>query len=162
MQSTKKQHVQRPMLFNQSELDSRIETHLHHYHKLNSTLLLRAEHSFTFLALFQEAVLEGRSLVHDVHHPVLTHPFIVHMTKLPKETEQEIEDVKQRAEDEYRAEIEAFNKANEELLATQLYEAEKKKAEEVAQRKDEKMKEAARKEAAEYFASITPPEEDNK
>jgi len=67
---------------------------------------------------------------------------------------QEIEAIKLEVEEKYRNEIAEANARNEELLAQQLYEAEKRKLEEAERKKDEKLREQARKEAADYFASI--------
>jgi len=68
--------------------------------------------------------------------------------------EEEIEAIKLEVEEKYKAEIEAFNAEQESILAEQLYQAQVAKERKAAEEKEHKAREAAKKEAAEYFASI--------
>jgi len=80
--------------------------------------------------------------------------YAAYFNKPEKLQEEEIGALKLEVEEKYRNEIAEANAQNEELLAQQLYEAEKRKLEEAERKKDEKLREQARKEAADYFASI--------
>jgi len=67
---------------------------------------------------------------------------------------QEIEQLKAEVEEKYKSEIEAWNNEQESILAEQLYQAQVAKERKAAEEKEHKAREAAKKEAAEYFASI--------
>jgi len=150
-----KQHVGRPMTFNQADLDARIEKAVGQYigshaacHHVDKPILIR----------YTEKVIELASQGYTLHSSLPCHAapgnYSGYMLKPESLQVQEIEKLKAEVEEKYRNEIAEANARNEELLAQQLYEAEKRKQEEAERKKDEKLREQARKEAADYFASI--------
>ncbi|MCF6782930.1 hypothetical protein [Stutzerimonas stutzeri] len=150
-----KQHVKRPLTVNQTEIDARIEKVIGRYEgshascqAVDEPILLR------YTQKVIELVAAGYTLNENL--PCRSGPNIysAYFTKPESLQVQEIEKLKAEVEDKYRNEIAEVNTANEELLAQQLYEAEKRKQEEAERKKDEKLREQARKEAQEYFASI--------
>lgn len=152
---TTKQHVQQPRQFEQSELDARIEKAIERYKGSHAACQAVDE---PILIRYTEKVIElvaaGYSLNEKLPCRSGNHSYSAYFNKPEQLQEEEIEKLKAEVEEKYRNEIAEANARNEELLAQQLYEAEKRKLEEAERKKDEKLREQARKEAADYFASI--------
>lgn len=152
---TTKQHVQQPRILDQGELDARIEKAIDRYkgshaacHHVDEPILIR----------YTEKVIEliSQGYTFNTKLPCRSGPniYAAYFSKPAELQEEEIEAMKLEVEAKYKSEIEAFNAEQESILAEQLYQAQKKKEEEAERRKEEKLREQARKEAADYFASI--------
>lgn len=149
-----KQHVQQPRQLDQGELDARIEKAIERYkgshaacQQIDEPILLR----------YTQKVIELAEQGYTLHPSLPCNAaggFRSYMLKPESLQVQEIEKLKADVEEKYKAEIEAFNAEQESILAEQLYQAQKKKEEEAERKKEEKLREQARKEAADYFASI--------
>ncbi len=150
-----KQHVQQPMTFSPEVLAERQAKAIERYkgshaacHHVDEQILIR----------YTEKVIEliSQGYTFNTKLPCRSGPNIYagYFSKPESLQVQEIEAIKLEVEEKYRNEIAEANARNEELLAQQLYEAEKRKLEEAERKKDEKLREQARKEAADYFASI--------
>ncbi|WP_312341184.1 hypothetical protein [Stutzerimonas nitrititolerans] len=149
-----KQRVQQPMIFSPEVLAERQAKAIERYkgshaacHQIDEPILIR----------YTEKVLELAEQGYTLHPSLPCNAvggFRSYMLKPESLQAQEIEQLKAEVEAKYKSEIAEANARNEELLAQQLYEAEKRKQEEAERKKDEKLREQARKEAADYFASI--------
>ncbi len=152
---TTKQHVQQPRILDQADLDARIEKAIDRYKGSHAACQAVDE---PILIRYTEKVIElvaaGYSLNEKLPCRSGTHSYTAYFSKPAAMQEADIEALKLEVEEKYRNEIAEANARNEELLAQQLYEAEKRKLEEAERKKDEKLREQARKEAADYFASI--------
>ena len=152
---TTKQHVQQPRILDQGELDARIEKAIERYKGSHAACQAVDE---PILLLYTKKVIElladGYSLNEKLPCRSGNHSYSAYFNKPEQLQEEEIEALKLEVEEKYRNEIAEANARNEELLAQQLYEAEKRKLEEAERKKEEKLREQARKEAADYFASI--------
>lgn len=150
-----KQHVQQPRQLDKGELDARIEKAIERYKGSHASCQAVDE---PILIRYTEKVIELASQGYTLHPTLPCHAapgnYSGYMLKPESLQVQEIEKLKAEVEEKYRNEIAEANARNEELLAQQLYEAEKRKLEEAERKKDEKLREQARKEAADYFASI--------
>ena len=153
---TTKQHVQQPMVFSPEVLAERQAKAIERYkgshaacQQVDEPILIR------YTEKVIELVAAGYSLNEKLPCRSGTHSYSAYFNKPESLQVQEIEALKLEVEEKYRNEIAEANARNEELLAQQLYEAEKRKLEEAERKKDEKLREQARKEAADYFASIT-------
>ena len=150
-----KQHVKRPMKFNQTELDARIEKVIGRYEGSHASCQAVDE---PILLLYTKKVVELVAAGYTLNEklPCRSGPntYAAYFTKPAAMQEQEIEALKLAVEEKYKSEIAEANTANEELLAQQLYEAEKRKLAEAERKKDEKLRDQTRKEAQDYFASI--------
>ena len=152
---TTKQHVQQPRILDQGELDARIEKAIERYkgshaacQQVDEPILIR------YTEKVIELVAAGYSLNEKLPCRSGTHSYSAYFNKPESLQAQEIEALKLEVEEKYKSEIEAFNAEQESILAEQLYQAQKKKEEEAERRKEEKLREQARKEAADFFASI--------
>lgn len=150
-----KLHVQQPRQLDKGELDARIEKAIERYkgshaacQQVDEPILIR------YTEKVIELVAAGYSLNEKLPCRSGTHSYSAYFNKPESLQGQEIQAIKLEVEEKYRNEIAEANTANEELLAQQLYEAEKRKQEEAERKKDEKLREQARKEAADFFASI--------
>lgn len=150
-----KLHVQQPRTLDQGELDARIEKAIERYKGSHAACQAVDE---PILLLYTKKVIElladGYSLNEKLPCRSGPNVYAAYFNKPEQLQEEEIEALKLEVEEKYRNEVAEANTANEELLAQQLYEAEKRKQEEAERKKDEKLREQARKEAADYFASI--------
>lgn len=150
-----KQHVQQPRILDKGELDARIEKAIERYKGSHAACQAVDE---PILLLYTKKVIElladGYSLNEKLPCRSGPNVYAAYFNKPEQLQEEEIEALKLEVEEKYRNEIAEANARNEELLAQQLYEAEKRKLEEAERKKDEKLREQARKEAADYFASI--------
>lgn len=150
-----KLHVQQPRQLDKGELDARIEKAIDRYkgshaasQQVDEPILIR------YTEKVIELVAAGYSLNEKLPCRSGTHSYSAYFNKPEELQQQEIEALKLEVEEKYKSEIAEANARNEELLAQQLYEAEKRKLEEAERKKDEKLREQARKEAADYFATI--------
>jgi len=152
---TTKQHVQQPRILDQGELDARIEKAIERYKGSHAACQHVDE---PILIRYTEKVIEliSQGYTFNTKLPCRSGPNVYagYFNKPANLQEEEIEALKLEVEEKYKAEIEAFNAEQESILAEQLYQAQKKKEEEAERRKEEKLREQARKEAADYFASI--------
>ena len=152
---TTKQRVQQPRQLDQVELDARIEKAIERYKGSHAACQQVDE---PILIRYTEKVIEliSQGYTFNTKLPCRSGPNIYagYFNKPEQLQEEEIEALKLEVEEKYKSEIAEANARNEELLAQQLYEAEKRKLEEAERKKDEKLREQARKEAADYFASI--------
>ncbi|EHY77822.1 hypothetical protein PstZobell_10329 [Stutzerimonas stutzeri ATCC 14405 = CCUG 16156] len=150
-----KQHVQQPMVFSPEVLAERQAKAIERYKGSHAACQHVDE---PILIRYTEKVIElvaaGYSLNEKLPCRSGNHSYSAYFSKPAAMQEQEIEALKLEVEEKYRNEIAEANARNEELLAQQLYEAEKRKLEEAERKKDEKLREQARKEAADFFASI--------
>lgn len=152
---TTKQHVQQPRILDKGELDARIEKAIERYKGSHAACQQVDE---PILIRYTEKVIEliSQGYTFNTKLPCRSGPNVYagYFNKPANLQEEEIEALKLEVEEKYKSEIAEANARNEELLAQQLYEAEKRKLEEAERKKDEKLREQARKEAADYFASI--------
>lgn len=150
-----KQHVQQPMVFSPEVLAERQAKAIERYKGSHAACQQVDE---PILIRYTEKVIEliSQGYTFNTKLPCRSGPNVYagYFNKPANLQEEEIEALKLEVEEKYRNEIAEANARNEELLAQQLYEAEKRKLEEAERKKDEKLREQARKEAADYFASI--------
>ena len=150
-----KQHVQQPMVFSPEVLEER-QAKVEHQYRNSHQAAEKVQDAI--LVGYTKRVLELAASGFTLHPSLPCHAapgnYSGYMLKPESLQVQEIEKLKAEVEEKYRNEIAEANARNEELLAQQLYEAEKRKLEEAERKKDEKLREQARKEAADYFASI--------
>lgn len=150
-----KLHVQQPRQLDKGELDARIEKAIERYKGSHAACQHVDE---PILIRYTEKVIEliSQGYTFNTKLPCRSGPNVYagYFNKPANLQEEEIEALKLEVEEKYKSEIAEANARNEELLAQQLYEAEKRKLEEAERKKDEKLREQARKEAADYFASI--------
>jgi len=150
-----KQHVQQPKSISQQELDARIEKAQSAY-KNSHAACLRVNEGI--LPLYTKRVLEfvEQGYRFAEHLPCSAHPgsYTAYLLKPEHIQKEELIAIAVEVEEKYLADIEAFNKQQQELLAEQLYQAEKRKQEEAEKKKEEALRKKAAEEAAEYFQSI--------
>lgn len=152
---TKQQHVQQPRQLDQAELDARIEKTVERYkgshaacHHVDEPILL------LYTKKVIELLADGYSLNEKLPCRSGLNTYAGYFNKPEKLQEEEIEALKLEVEDKYKSEIEAFNAEQESILAEQLYQAQVAKERKAAEEKERKARDAAKKEAADYFASI--------
>ncbi len=152
---TTKQHVQQPRILDQGELDARIEKAIERYkgshaacQQIDEPILIR------YTEKVIELVAAGYSLNEKLPCRSGTHSYSAYFNKPESLQGQEIQAIKLEVEAKYKAEIEAFNSEQESILAEQLYQAQVAKERKALEEKEHKAREAAKKEAADYFASI--------
>jgi len=150
-----KLHVQQPRILDQGELDARIEKAIERYkgshaacQQVDEPILIR------YTEKVIELVAAGYSLNEKLPCRSGNHSYSAYFNKPGQLQEEEIEALKLEVEEKYKSEIEAFNAEQESILAEQLYQAQVAKERKAAEEKEHKAREAAKKEAAEYFASI--------
>lgn len=152
---TTKQHVQQPMVFSPEVLAERQTKAIERYKGSHASCQAVDE---PILLLYTKKVIElladGYSLNEKLPCRSGPNVYAGYFNKPEQLQEEDIANIKLEVEAKYKAEIEAFNAEQENILAEQLYQAQKKKEEEAERRKEEKLREQARKEAADYFASI--------
>ena len=150
-----KQHVQQPMTFSPEVLAERQAKAIERYKGSHAACQQVDE---PILIRYTEKVIEliSQGYTFNTKLPCRSGPNIYagYFNKPEQLQEEDIANIKLEVEAKYKAEIEAFNAEQQSILAEQLYQAQKKKEEEAERKKDEKLREQARKEAADYFASI--------
>lgn len=155
MTTIQKQHVQMPRHFSQEELDTLIVKAEEQYR--NSLQACYRLNKPLFPLFLEEAIRlvgEGYSLHSTL--PASCGPGSYNTWLIKPEALQaaDLEQIRLEVKEKYEQSIDAHNKANTELLASQLYEAEKKKAEEAERKRDEKAKAKALDEAQTYFNNL--------
>lgn len=152
----KTEHVQQPKFINQEELTARIEKARERY-KGSPSSCIRVNEGI--LPLYTKKVIELVSEGYTFNEvlPCSANPgaYTAYLNKPESEQQEELAAIAVEVEEQYKAEIVAFNRQQQELLVEQLYQAEKKKIEDAERKKEEKLREKATQEAAEYFATIT-------
>lgn len=150
-----KLHVQQPRIMDKGELDARIEKAIDRYkgshaacQQVDEPILIR--YTEKVIGLISQGYTFNSKL------PCRSGPNVYagYFNKPANLQEEEIEALKLEVEAKYKSEIEAFNAEQESILAEQLYQAQVAKERKAAEEKEHKAREAAKKEAAEYFASI--------
>lgn len=152
----KTQHVQQPKFVNQEELTARIEKAQERY-KGSPSSCIRVNEGI--LPLYTKKVIElvsGGYTFNEVL-PCSANPgsYTAYLNKPESEQQEELAAIAVEVEEQYKAEIEAFNKQQQELLAEQLYQQQVAKERKAQEEKERKARAAAAAEAAEYFATIT-------
>lgn len=152
---TTKQHVQQPMILSAEVLAERQTKAIERYKGSHASCQAVDE---PILLLYTKKVIElladGYSLNEKLPCRSGNHSYSAYFNKPEQLQEEEIEALKLEVEAKYKSEIEAFNAEQESILAEQLYQAQVAKERKAAEEKEHKAREAAKKEAAEYFASI--------
>lgn len=164
---TTKPVVKNPMIFNQADLEQRqaqarekflsghyITTSQGGYFS-NPAANTESFNSFEGLLNYAEA----QALAGNPRYPhilPIANPIFwqVSYYKPAEELAELLKEVDENVETEYKHEIEEFNQAQIDLLASQLYEQKKKKELKAEQDKEAKEKASALKEAQDYIASL--------
>lgn len=163
-----KQHVQQPMVFTEADLDQRKETAKQRYLQGEYRSSAYSGGMFHFPATevvswrtpdqmidgVMALAIEGRKRFTDEPVTMAVGYYAVRFFKADNVIDQELQVIYEKVEADYRSEIEAFNATQVELLAQQLYEAEKRKQEKKEQEKEDKAKASALAEAQAYFQSL--------
>jgi hypothetical protein len=138
--------------FNQQELDRRtaraVENFKASLHALDVIQLP--------FALAIDAVIEftknGRTL--STYRKPQLHGSICYIYLEKENIQHLLEEVAEQEKEKYLAELEAEKQRNIDLLASQLFEQEKAKKIKAEQEREQKLKDAAMKDALEYFATL--------
>lgn len=150
-----KHHVQQPRILDQGELDARIEKAIERYKGSHAACQQVDE---PILIRYTEKVIEliSQGYTFNTKLPCRSGPNVYagYFNKPANLQEEDIANIKLEIEEKFKAEIEAFNAEQESILAEQLYQAQVAKERKAAEEKEHKAREAAKKEAADYFASI--------
>lgn len=153
--TTIQKHVQQPKRFNQEELDSLITKAEEQYrNSLQACYRLNKPLFNLFCEELIQMHCEGYSL-----HPTLpssTGPgsYNCYLNKPEALLAADLEALKTKVEADYKAEIEAFNAAQVELLTQQLFEAEQAKERKKLAEREAKQHAQAAAEAQEYFNNL--------
>lgn len=138
--------------FNQEELDRRTNRAVENFKTtLHALDVIQLPFSVAIDAIV-EAALSGKKL--SKYRKPQLHGSIVFCYFEKENIEHLLEEVAEQEKEKYLAELEAEKNRNLELLAEQLYQQEKAKKLKAEQEKEQKMKEAAMKDAIEYFATL--------
>ncbi|AGA87647.1 hypothetical protein [Stutzerimonas stutzeri] len=150
-----KEHVQQPKFINEQELDARIEKAQSAY-KNSHAACSRVNEGI--LPIYTKRVLEfvAQGYTFAEHLPCSAHPgsYTAYMLKPEHIQQEELNTIAVDVKEKYLADIEDYNKHQENLLTEQLYQAEKRKQEEAERKKEEALRKKAAQEAKEYFQSI--------
>lgn len=153
--TTTKQHLGRPMIFSQTELDSLIENAEEQYH---NSLQACYRLNKPLFPLFCEELIRLHSEGYSLHPtlPSSTGPgsYNCYLNKPEALLAADIEALKVKVEADYRKSIEAFNAAQVELLTQQLFEAEQAKERKKLAEREAKQHAQAAAEAQEYFNNL--------
>ena len=138
--------------FNQEELDRRTNRAIENFKTtLHALDVIQLPFSVAIDAIV-EAALSGKKL--SKYRKPQLHGSIVFCYFEKENIEHLLEEVAAQEKEKYIAELEAEKERNLELLAEQLYQQEKAKKLKAEQEKEQKLKEAAMKDALEYFATL--------
>lgn len=163
-----KELVSMPMTFNQETLDQRKDAAKHRYLQGEYRSSAFSGGSFHFPATemlswaspelmidgVMQLALEGRNRFTDDPVIFTVGYYAVRFFKPDIVIEKELQEIYEKVEADYRAEIESYNAAQVDLLARQLYEAEHKKEQKKLEEKENKARAAALVEAQKYFQSL--------
>jgi len=153
--TTTKQHLGRPMIFSQEELDTLIVKAEEQYrnslqacHKLNKPLFV----------LFCEELIKLHSEGYTLHQtlPASSGPgsYSAFLIKPKALQAADLEQIRLEVKEKYEQSIEAHNKAQIELLTQQLFQAEQAKERKKLMEKEAKQHAQAAAEAQEYFNNL--------
>jgi len=138
--------------FNQEELDRRTNRAVENFKTtLHALDVIQLPFSVAIDAIV-EAALSGKKL--SKYRKPQLHGSIVFCYFEKENIEHLLEEVAEQEREKYLAELESEKQRNIELLASQLFEQEKAKKLKAEQEKEQKLKEAAMKDALEYFATL--------
>ncbi|MGE6659267.1 hypothetical protein ACQKEK_00780 [Pseudomonas sp. NPDC077408] len=161
--TTTKQHVQRPMIFDQKVLDSRITAAQEIFKNSHAAhQKLQAPIFQLFIEELLKLSAQGYAYADKFPCRAGSLDYSCYLSKPASEQESDLLRVAEEVEAKYRQEIEDWNQAQKSLLADQLYQAEKKKIEDAERKKEEKLRAQAEKEAAEYFNTVITKEQESK
>jgi len=150
-----KLHVQQPMIFSAEVLAERQTKAIERYKGSHAACQHVDE---PILIRYTEKVIElvaaGYSLNEKLPCRSGNHSYSAYFNKPEQLQEEEIEALKLEVEEKYKSEMDSWNTEQESILAEQLYQAQVAKERKAAEEKEHKAREAAKKEAADYFASI--------
>jgi len=138
--------------FNQEELDRRTNRAVENFKTtLHALDVIQLPFSVAIDAIV-EAALSGKKL--SKYRKPQLHGSIVFCYFEKENIEHLLEEVAEQEKEKYLAELEAEKQRNVQLLAEQLYQQEKAKKLKAEQEKEQKLKDAAMKDAIEYFATL--------
>lgn len=138
--------------FNQEECDRRCNRAVENFKAgLHALDLIQLPFALAIDAVI-EATKNGRKL--STYRKPQIHGSLCYIYLQKENIEHLLEEVKEKEKEKYLAELEAEKQRNIELLASQLFEQEKAKKIKAEQEKEQKLKEAAMKDAIEYFQSL--------
>ena len=138
--------------FDQQELDRRTNRAIENFKTtLHALDVIQLPFSVAIDAIV-EAALSGKKL--SKYRKPQLHGSIVFCYFEKENIEHLLEEVAQQEKEKYLAELDAEKDRNVQLLAEQLYQQEKAKKLKAEQEKEQKLKEAAMKDAIEYFATL--------
>lgn len=138
--------------FNQEECDRRCNRAIENFKTtLHALDVIQLPFSVAIDAIV-EAALSGKKL--SKYRKPQLHGSIVFCYFEKENIEHLLEEVAEQEKEKYLAELEADKQRNLDLLAEQLYQQEKAKKLKAEQEKEQKLKEAAMKDAIEYFATL--------
>jgi hypothetical protein len=151
----KTEHVQQPKFVNQEELDARIEKAQERY-KGSPSSCIRVNEGI--LPLYTKKVIELVSEGYTFNEvlPCSANPgsYTAYLNKPESEQQEGLAAIAVEVEEQYKAEIEAFNKQQQELLAEQLYQQQVAKQRKAQEEKERKTRAQADAEAAEYLTTL--------
>lgn len=138
--------------FDQQELDRRTNRAVENFKaSLHALDLIQLPFALAIDAVI-EATKNGRKL--STYRKPQIHGSLCYIYYQKENIEHLLEEVAQQEKEKYLAELEVEERRNLELLAEQLYQQEKSKKIKAEQEKEQKLKDAAMKDAIEYFATL--------
>lgn len=154
MQTTK-QHLGRPMIFDQSHLDALQEAAEQEYRK-SLRALHRADRPLFPLFINEAIRLAGEGYTIHPTLPASAGPghYSAFFVKPEALQAADLEQIKVEVKEKYLSDIEAHNKAQIELLTKQLFEQEQAKELRKQEEKENKQRTQAAADAQEYFNSL--------
>jgi len=149
------EHLGRPMIFKQEELDSRIakeidkfkDSHAAH-HRLVAPILP------VFVSKLAELLSQGYTLSDALPCFSGRSELICYLRKPQDQQQADREQLAAQVKEKYEQEIESHNTEQRRILSEQLYLAQKKKEEQAAIKAEEKLRSSAEKEAEEYWDTL--------
>jgi len=138
--------------FDQQECDRRCNRAIENFKaSLHALDLIQLPFALAIDAVI-EATKNGRVL--STYRKPQIHGSLCYIYLQKENIEHLLEEVAEQEKEKYLAELEAEKRRNLDLLAEQLYQQEKAKKIKAEQEKEQKMKDAAMKDALEYFATL--------
>ena len=138
--------------FDQTELDRRTNRAVENFKTtLHALDVIQLPFSVAIDAIV-EAAMSGKKL--SKYRKPQLHGSIVFCYFEKEDIQHLLDEVAEKEKEKYLAELEAEKQRNIDLLASQLFEQEKAKKLKAEQEKEQKLKEAAMKDAIEYFQSL--------
>jgi hypothetical protein len=138
--------------FNQQELDRRTARAVENFKaSLHALDVIQLPFALAIDAVI-EATKNGRTL--STYRKPQLHGSICYIYLEKENIQHLLEEVAEQEKEKYLAELEAEKQRNIDLLASQLFEQEKAKKIKAEQEREQKLKDAAMKDALEYFATL--------